>query len=373
MTTTTTTTTMKEDSTEHSSLTSKSSSGSLIEEDGSSSASTATTTAENQLLYRLSPEELEQAARANIEYWKQKQQSQQQPLNDPSSCQEYSSLQKEQEQQRRLARPLAKRFLHSQKYNLSKAAQRLKENLKFRQKMQVDQVYTCFSTTRTPPRSSQEEQTEDQQPLHYDTTTNNDDEDSTSHSSFPLVEQQLRHDLEAGHVYVQGYDREGRSTVIFLPRQVPHHDSAEATLRPHIYTLERAIACSRCHNDVETVNAIVDFAGFSIRQHAPPLSIGRVFLQTLRQHYAGVLHRIFLLNAPTSFVRLWNVLQSFVAPATREKIRFVNTTKTSLLQELYDPGQATPWMMHGGHKTRTLDIREYLDETPFDQAFDDNK
>ena len=140
--------------------------------------------------------------------------------------------------------------------------------------------------------------------------------------------------------------------------------------------MERAIACSKAPD--QSVNAILDFRGFSPLRHAPPLSLGKDFVTTLRQHYAGQLHRIFIVDAPAGFSWLWKIFQPFVGQATQDKIVFVrggDEEKQRILGEYYAPDQAAAWMLPASSassgKNRDFDVQEYLYKTPFDKAFDE--
>jgi hypothetical protein len=181
---------------------------------------------------------------------------------------------------------------------------------------------------------------------------------------------QLKKSLASGHLYVQGYDRDGRATYVFVPRLVTSHDPTWE-IRTHIWTLERAIACSRAKD--KTVNAVVDFNGFSTLLHAPPASIGKEIMTTLRNHYVGHINQIFLIDAPTAFLCLWAVFKPFAGRMTRDKIQFVSSKeqKQQVLGQWYDAEQAPSWMLPSGKKNRELNLEEYLHETPFDRAFDE--
>ena len=134
--------------------------------------------------------------------------------------------------------------------------------------------------------------------------------------------------------------------------------------------MERAIACSKCLPD-KSINAICDFKGFSIK-NAPPLDVGQQFLTSLRSHYAGQVHKIFLVDAPTSFRLLWNLLKGFVGTNARSKFIFVSGAhKDQVLGEYYDPSQLPDFLQ--GTKTRELNLQEYLHEARFDQAFDETE
>jgi hypothetical protein len=180
--------------------------------------------------------------------------------------------------------------------------------------------------------------------------------------------------------YVQGYDKSGRATFVFIPRRVTYHDEIW-TPKALMYTLERAIACSQrtqqphassfSESSSATLNVVVDLKGYTL-QNAPPMSISKQCLLTLRNHYIGSIHKIFLVNAPRSFLWLWSVLKHFAGSKTREKIVFVDSCSDgNILRSYYDPDQATSWMFPDGKKNRELDWDEYLFEIPFHHAFDE--
>ena len=181
----------------------------------------------------------------------------------------------------------------------------------------------------------------------------------------------LEKGLSSKKFYVQGYDKEGRSTLYFIPRNVHGHD-AEMTLKDAIYSIERAVACSKANDG--TINAIVDFSKFSILRHSPPFDIGKKFMTSLRNHYAGQIHRIYIVNAPTTFSILWRMFQPFIGTTTREKIYMLSGNKVikeMTMNDMYNVSQLPNWIISNGKKNRSLDINEYLYNTKFDQSFDD--
>jgi hypothetical protein len=273
----------------------------------------------NRMLESLADEELELAARSSYEY-----------LQNPVV-----------EQRNLYAKQMAKRFLRS-KNDETKALEKMRATIAFRKEFDVDALRETFTASGDG------------------TTTNN----KSSSCSDPLKEQ-----LMSKTLYVQGYDRDGRSTFIFVPRNVVSHDPVW-TLKGHIYTLERAIACSKSPD--RTVNAVVDFQGFSAVKHSPPIHIGKQFMTALRSHYAGSINQIFLVDAPTAFLWLWTILTPFIGRKTKDKINFVDTSsRERLIGQWYDATQAAPWMLPQGQKKRELDLDEYLYQMPFTNAFDE--
>jgi hypothetical protein len=176
--------------------------------------------------------------------------------------------------------------------------------------------------------------------------------------------------LSRGMVYVCGYDKQGRSTYIFQPSCVTNsQDELDWTIRMHVYTLERAIACSKCPE--KRVNAVLNFQGFSIRNHKPPMDLGIAFMKTLRDHYSGHVNQVFLIDAPRTFLCLWAVFAPFLAVKTKKRIHFVsgNKQKKTVIGGIYEEDQAPSWMLPGGTLNPVFDPQAYLKDTPFDKAF----
>mmetsp|Transcript_53398 Transcript_53398/g.129927 ORF Transcript_53398/g.129927 Transcript_53398/m.129927 type:complete len:397 (+) Transcript_53398:160-1350(+) len=182
----------------------------------------------------------------------------------------------------------------------------------------------------------------------------------------------LKSHLKHQKYVVQGYDKDGRSTLYFVPRNVQSHDM-EWTMKEAIYSIERAVACSKSKD--KTINAVVDFSGFNLSKHSPPVDVGKEFLMTLRSHYAGQIHSIYLVNTPFSFNIIWKIFSPFVGTQTRDKIKFWSNASNkkrnpSSLLDLYDIDQLPNWLVNGGGSNRAFDIDEYLHELSFDEAFD---
>ena len=259
----------------------------------------------NYMISQLSHDELETAARSSYEYMKN-------PV--PSLRNHY-------------ARNIVQRYLESKKGNVELALEKVKKTLKFRQDIGIEELITAF-----------------------DDNNNNDDCSKMNHTAT-----QLKNHLSTKKYVVRGHDKDGRSTLYFTPRLVDGHDS-EWTLKEAIYSIERAIACSRAND--RTINAVVDFSGFNMTKHSPPLDIGKQFLATLRSHYAGQIHRIYLTDTPFSFSMLWKIFSPFVGTTTRDKIKFINgaRSKERELSQVYDAEEVPAWFLPGGKNNRPLDV-----------------
>lgn len=232
------------------------------------------------------------------------------------------------------ASEMARRYFESAQRNKTIALENMKNTLEFRRQKKIDALREALND-----------------PVNY-------------------YHKELKDSLSAGHVYVQGHDREGRSTFIFIPRRVKTHD-LELTMASHLWTMEKAIACSRAKD--RTINAVVDFNGFSAFSHSPPTAVGKELMTTLRKHYVGYINAIFLLDAPTTFLCLWAIFKPFAGRKTREKIHFISTgeDRKKILEPLYEADQVAPWILPNGKKRREIDTDEYIDSLPFDKAFDE--
>jgi len=266
------------------------------------------------ILSKLSTEDLEILARSSYRYLKN-------PLSSRRTV---------------FAAQVVHRIMESKKGNVVSTLSKVKKFIEFRRTAKVDELVTAF------------------------------DDDDTCISG--NTAQRLQKQLASNKFYVQGFDKEGRSTLYFIPRNVVDHDLDSA-----IYSMERAIACSRSLD--KTINCVVDFSKFPL-SNAPPLEVGKQFLTTLRLIYSGQIHRIFLVNVPFSFTILWNIFSPFVGTDTRDKISIIkdsNYEKEQELLGLYDRQELPHWAVPGGEKNRSLDVNEYLFALPFDSAFDNTQ
>ncbi len=227
------------------------------------------------------------------------------------------------------------RILESKKGDVASTLRKVKKVIDFHRTAKVDELITAFD---------------------------NDE------SILGATSQRLQKQLASKKFYVQGFDKEGRSTLYFIPRNVVDHDLDSA-----IYSMERAIASTRSSD--QTINCVVDFSKFPL-SNGPPVEVGKQFLTTLRLIYSGQIHRIFLVNVPFSFTLLWSIFSPFVGTNTRDKISIIRDNGHEKEKELlhsYDRQELPNWAVPGGEKNRTFDVEEYLFALPFDSAFDSSQ
>jgi len=233
------------------------------------------------------------------------------------------------------AKRMARRYLESKK-DVEVALKRMKATISFRKELDVDGLRLTFDGP---------------------------------HSNCQLA---LEKRLERQTHFVHGFDKDGRSTHIFVARRsLRDNCCVKWTIKEAVYTLERAIACSRASDS--SVNAIIDLNGFSMGKHAPPLNVAKIFLTTLRSHYAGQVNKIFLLDAPYAFNFLWNLVKPFVGTTTAQKIQFVSgSEKKKVLSQWYGRNQAI-YELSMDSCEFVFDTKEYLYAIPFDRTFGQSK
>ena len=304
-----------------------------------------------ELVSQLSPQEVEVAAKAFYEYLKQP---------NPEHTLFYA---------KQYARGFLKAFVDdtgAKRADMNRALKRIKETIQFRTEMDVDTLRTLFDPEQQQSRANSKiDDTNKQSRLKLLGRQSK----ASSSRALSKAAQRLAQEMKYRNVYVQGHDIQGRSTYVFVPRNVRGHDQVW-TMKQHVYTLERAVASSRAPD--KTVNAVVDFNGFSPAKNAPPTSLGRTFIQTFGNHYGSSIHNVFLVDAPASFLCFWAILKPLLGKKARRKIHFVKSSQSNELAKFYTPDQAASWMMQGGQKNRELDVDEYLCQTPFYKSFDDS-
>jgi len=291
-----------------------------------------------KMIAQLSKKEIEIAARTSFQFLQKRK------LHDYDISEELGSKFLSLEQERMaLVEEMAKRYLRSKK-DPDVALKKMKKTLEFREKIDIDGLRLAFYDEKMEKEKAE---------LIMKTRAS--------------LEQRL---LKRSH-FVQGYDKAGHATYIFIPRNITEHD-LEWSLKEVLYTLERAISCSKSND--KTINIIIDFSGFSFSKNNPPVDIGKKCLLLFRDHYVGQIHRIFILNAPAGFALLWNLFKHFIGKDTTKKIKFVSGSKQkrNVMSKWYSTNEATSWMIpEKGCKNRNFDVKEYLYKTPFDRAFDD--
>jgi hypothetical protein len=124
------------------------------------------------------------------------------------------------------------------------ALERMKKTIQFRITMDVDGIRTCFYSKMV---------------------------DEANKATYTLYKEKMEAQLETGKMFVMGYDTRGCSIMPIISRN-SNPVEPEWYIKAHIYTLERAIACSeRSTKGADSkVNIIMDYNGHQLK-HTPPL------------------------------------------------------------------------------------------------------
>jgi hypothetical protein len=287
-----------------------------------------------QMVDVLTDDEREHAARSSFKYlWR-----------SVTSQEETNELNEERELH---STAMAMRHLSSKKGNYEVALQKFRSAINFRKEADLDGVRLCFQADQL-------------------------DLDEETRQRYATYREHLEDRMNTGRVYVCGYDKIGRAIYTIFAARTKNFDP-DWFLKESLYNFERALACTERETGglEQCITVIGNYTGFQSK-HSAPMSISNEFMNVLRQNYPGRVKRVYLLNTPSSFLFFWSILKPFIGTDTRKKIQFVSNERQrhSAFSELISVDQAAPWMLDGGHKTREFDAMEYLNQVPFDEAFD---
>jgi hypothetical protein len=286
-----------------------------------------------KMVESVNDDEKEHAARSSFKYlWRSVREEQSKELR---------------EERDRCATSMAMRHLSSKKGNFDVALVKFRNAIKFRRDYDLDGLRLCFHADE----------------LKLDETTN---------QKYAMYREHLEERMTSGRVFVSGYDKCGRAIYTIYAARTKDFDR-EWFLKESLYNFERAIAATERESGgtQEAITVIGNYNGFSSK-HSAPISTSHEFMDCLRQNYPGRVKRVYLLNTPTSFMFFWAIVKPFIGTETRKKIQFVNSERQREKEfgALVALDQAAPWMLNGGKKAREFNAKEYLNDTPFHQAFD---
>jgi len=288
------------------------------------------------MLNSLTAAELETAARASYHYFIAAD-SVELTENSPSK-----------DERHKCAMRMARRHLIAEKGNLSLALNKMKLTINYRDKINVDMIRRCFTGTEYK----------------------NDDEREIR----GVVEKGLKKELSDGKHFIRGHDNEKRSLFCLFPRRYESFD-AKWYLLAKIYTLERALAYTEriSGGREEKVNVIFDYQQYTSKNE-PPLALIKALLFCLRDHYPERLRFLCFIDAPFMFRAFWTLIQPFIDPVTKKKIRFISgrSQKRKFFASIISENQAMSFILPNGKKPDEYNIENYLHNVPFDHDMDGN-
>ncbi|XP_061337663.1 uncharacterized protein LOC133284618 [Gastrolobium bilobum] len=139
-------------------------------------------------------------------------------------------------------------------------------------------------------------------------------------------------ELAHGKMFVQGHDKKGRPiTVAFAAKHFQNKDG-DAFKRYVVFALEKL--CSRMPPGQEKFLAIADIKGWGyansdLRGYLNALAI-------LQDYYPERLGKLFIVHAPSLFMKVWKIVNTFIDSNTKKKILFVENKKlkSTLLEDI---------------------------------------
>ncbi|CAL0327716.1 unnamed protein product [Lupinus luteus] len=143
----------------------------------------------------------------------------------------------------------------------------------------------------------------------------------------------IPHELAQGKVFVQGFDKKDRPiTIAFAAKHFQNKDDPYTFKRFVVFALDKL--CSRMPPGQEKFLAIADIKGWGyansdIRGYINSFTI-------LQDYHPERLGKLFIVNAPYMFMKVWKVIYPFIDNNTKKRIVFVENKnlKETLLEDI---------------------------------------
>ena len=178
----------------------------------------------------------------------------------------------------------------------------------------------------------------------------------------------LKLENATGKLYVRGYDKQGRALVYITPSKENTYQQ-DGNLKHLVFNLEKSVACMNTRSDQSSkVVLLIDFIDFTLF-NAPSMSTSLETLSILQNHYPERLHKAYIIRPPYLFNTFWSMIHPFVDPITSEKVVFLSSDNTEIVEALKkDIDLSILESRFGGHDTRPFDSNLYL-SAPFSLDF----
>ncbi|XP_020233525.1 sec14 cytosolic factor [Cajanus cajan] len=143
----------------------------------------------------------------------------------------------------------------------------------------------------------------------------------------------IPNELAQDKVFVQGHDKTGRPIfIVFGRKHFQNKDGLDEFKRFVVYVLDKL--CASMPPGQEKFVGIAELKGWGysnsdVRGYVSALSI-------LQDYYPERLGKLFIVNAPYIFMKVWQIVYPFIDNKTKKKIVFVekNKVKSTLLEEI---------------------------------------
>ncbi|CAL4907210.1 unnamed protein product [Urochloa decumbens] len=161
---------------------------------------------------------------------------------------------------------------------------------------------------------------------------------------------------EVKRAYIPDYlDKNGRTVFVTLP-SVKSLTSGKEKIKQLVYNLENFTMSSESAQD--NVVWVVDFRGWKLS--STPLAETRQSLNIIQNYYPGLVAVAILCNPPKIFESFWKIVNYFIEPEMREKVKFVYTNNSEsqrIMADMFDLDRLE--CAFGGRNTSGIDIVEY--------------
>ncbi|KAL6619507.1 hypothetical protein ACP70R_031789 [Stipagrostis hirtigluma subsp. patula] len=164
---------------------------------------------------------------------------------------------------------------------------------------------------------------------------------------------------EVKRAYIPDYlDMNGRNVMVILPSLKSLTSSKEHT-KLLVYNLEH-LAMSSEDAQEENVVLVVNFRGWTLAN--TPLAETRESLHIIQKYYPGLVAVAILSNPPKIFESFWKLINYFIEPKMKEKVKFIytnNSESKKIMADMFDMDKLESEF--GGRNTAGLDIVKYAE------------
>ncbi|CAN6342552.1 unnamed protein product, partial [Urochloa humidicola] len=158
---------------------------------------------------------------------------------------------------------------------------------------------------------------------------------------------------EVKRAYIPNYlDKNGRTVFVAQP-SVKSSISGKEQIKQLVYNLENFTMSSESAQ--ENVVWVVDFRGWKLS--STPLAETRQSLNIIQNYYPGLVAVAILCNPPKIFESFWKILNYFIEPEMKEKVKFVytdNSESQSIMADMFDLDKLES--AFGGRNTSEIDL-----------------
>ncbi|XP_047156442.1 sec14 cytosolic factor-like [Vigna umbellata] len=144
---------------------------------------------------------------------------------------------------------------------------------------------------------------------------------------------EVRNELAQEKVFVQGHDKIGRPIAVVIGRKhFQNKDGGDEFKRFVVYVFDKI--CASIPPGQEKFAGIAELKGWGYSNSDVRGYLGA--LSVLQDYYPERLGKLFIVNAPYIFMKVWQIIYPFIDNKTKKKIVFVdkNKVKSTLLEDI---------------------------------------